>query len=538
MIFGLFPVAQAAGAVLAHAVKQGGLVLKKGTVISAAHVAELQAAGVAEVMVARLEPGDVDENAAAARLAGAVGGAHVRVEPPFTGRSNLFAETAGVLRVDAAAIDALNRVDEAITVATLPAFRAVAAGEMIGTVKIIPFSVPEAMLAETVAAARGALAVAPFVAKRVAVISTVLPGLKASVIDKTVAALAARLQPAGASIVAERRVAHEAEALAQDIRAAEADIIIVFGASAITDRADVIPAALERAGGRIEHFGMPVDPGNLLLIGARGAVPVIGAPGCARSPRENGFDWVLQRLLADLPVTRRDIQGMGVGGLLMEIVSRPQPRDAALPEPPPVALPRPKAAVIVLAAGRSSRMGGPNKLLALHQGKPLVRHAVERALAAEAGPVTVVTGHQAEPVEQALAGLPVRFAHNADYAEGLSTSLKAGIAALPEEAGGAIVMLGDMPLVAPAVIRRLAAVFGEHPGAKAVVPTLLGERGNPVLIGRRLFAEIDRLSGDVGARRLIEAAGADLVETPVDDPGIHRDIDTPEALAKLWADNL
>lgn len=538
MIFGLVPVSDAEGTVLAHAVKHGGLVLKKGTVVTPEHVARLAAAGVETVMAARLEPGDVDENAAALRLARAVTGGHVRVEAPFTGRSNLYAEAAGVLTIDAGAIDALNMVDEAITVATLPAYRAVTAGEMIGTVKIIPFSVPEALIAATEAAGRGAIAVSPYRARRVAVISTLLPGLKPSVIDKTVAVLAERLHPAGASIVAERRVAHDTEALAREMAAVEADLIVLFGASAITDRADVIPAALERAGGRIEHFGMPVDPGNLLLIGALGGVPVIGAPGCARSPRENGFDWVLQRLLADVPVTRRDIQRMGVGGLLMEIVSRPQPRDAALPEPPPVAVPRPRTAVVVLAAGRSSRMGGPNKLLALLGGKPLVRHAVEHALAAEVGPVVVVTGHQAEAVEQALAGLPVRFAANPDFASGLSTSLKAGISELDADIGGAVVVLGDMPLVAPAVIRRLAAVFGEHPSAKAVVPTLLGERGNPVLVGRRLFAEIDRLSGDTGARKLIEAAGADLIETPVDDPGIHRDIDTPEALAKLWADAL
>jgi len=465
-----------------------------------------------------------------------VAGAQVRVEPPFTGRANLFARTAGVLMVDAPAIDRLNLVDEAITVATLPAFRAVSAGEMIGTVKIIPFSVPGALLDAAEAAGRAAVHVAPYRARRVAVISTLLAGLKPSVVDKTLAVLAERLAPSGARIVADRRVAHETAALAAEIAAAEADIIIVFGASAITDRADVIPAALERAGGAIEHFGMPVDPGNLLLLGRRGAVPVIGAPGCARSPKENGFDWVLARLLADVPVGRADIQRMGVGGLLMEIVSRPQPRDVALPEPPAAAPPPPKTAVLVLAAGRSSRMGGPNKLLALHQGKPLVRHAVEHALAAEAGPVTVVTGHQAEAVTAALAGLPVTFAHNPAFAEGLSSSLKTGVAALPEEAGGAIVVLGDMPLVAPRVIRRLAAVFGEHPGAKAVAPTLLGERGNPVLIGRALFGAVAGLSGDIGARRLLEAAGGDLIEAAVDDPGIHRDIDTPEALAKLWTE--
>jgi molybdenum cofactor cytidylyltransferase len=139
----------------------------------------------------------------------------------------------------------------------------------------------------------------------------------------------ARLAPTGASIVAQERVPHDTTALAQALRRqadGDAELIVVFGASAIADRRDVIPAAIESAGGHVEHFGMPVDPGNLLLIGRIGGKPVLGAPGCARSPKENGFDWVLHRLLAGLAVIRADIVRMGVGGLLMEIVSRPQPR--------------------------------------------------------------------------------------------------------------------------------------------------------------------------------------------------------------------
>ena len=186
---------------------------------------------------------------------------------------------------------------------------------------------------------------------------------------------------------------------------------------------------------------MPVDPGNLLLVAEANGRPVLGAPGCARSPKENGFDWVLMRLLAGLPVKRADITGLGVGGLLMEIVTRPQPRAEPAPESGR------RIAALVLAAGRSTRMGGPNKLLAEIDGRPLVRIAAEQALASRASPVIVVTGHQRERVERALAGLPVTFVHNPDFAEGLSTSLKAGIAAVPAEADGAIVCLGDMPQV-------------------------------------------------------------------------------------------
>ena len=536
MKFGPVPVAEAEGAILAHSVRHGDVTLKKGVTITAEDVARLAGAGVAHLVVARLEPGDVGEDAAAAAIAAALAGPGVRVEAPFTGRANLFAEAAGVFTCDAARVHALNALDPAVTVATLPPLRAVVAGEMIATVKIIPFAMSAGLAtAARQAAGEGALAVAPFRAKRVAVISTVLPGLKPSVIDKTLAVLAARLAPAGATIISEQRVAHDEAALATALSdgAGTADLVIVFGASAITDPLDVIPAGLVAAGGRVDHLGMPVDPGNLLMLGHHGAVPVLGAPGCARSPRENGFDWVLQRLLADVPVTPRDIQAMGVGGLLMEIVSRPQPRAGDDVEPTALPAAPPAVAVVVLAAGRSTRMGAENKLTAPVGGKALVRHTVEQALASEVGPVLVVTGHQEPAVRAALAGLPVRFVANPDYAAGLSSSLKAGIAALPAETGGVLILLGDMPRVPAALIRRLAAVFAEQPGTGAVVPVSLAGRGNPVLIGAKLFPAVMALTGDAGARRLIDAAGADLIEVAVDEPSVHEDIDTPEALAAL-----
>ena len=156
-----------------------------------------------------------------------------------------------------------------------------------------------------------------------------MPGLKESVIAKTLRALEARLAPTGAHIVAHETTPHEIDPLAGALaRVSEgADLVIIFGASAITDRRDVIPAAIEAFGGRIDRFGMPVDPGNLLLLAARGDLPIVGAPGCARSPKENGFDWVLQRLIAGTPISGAEVRAMGVGGLLTEIVSRPQPRE-------------------------------------------------------------------------------------------------------------------------------------------------------------------------------------------------------------------
>ena len=536
MKFGPVPLREAEGGVAVHSIRRPGLVLKKGTVIGKPEIAALAEAGISEIVVARIEPGDVSEDAAAAEIAAAVRGEGVRVDRAFTGRANLFAEEAGVLVVDKDAVDRLNEVDESITFATLPAYKPVVAGEMIATVKIIPFAVPIAQRDAALAVVRARaplIRVAPYRIRKIGVVSTLLPGLAPKVIDKTLRVTEERLAPAGARIIAERRVPHEQGALAaaiEEVLAAGAELVIVFGASAIADRRDVIPAAVEAVGGRIEHFGMPVDPGNLLLIGSARERPVLGAPGCARSPKENGFDWVLMRLLAGLPVSREAITGMGVGGLLMEIVTRPQPRADVVP-------PHPKRiAAVVLAAGRSTRMGGPNKLLAEIARRPLVRIVAEEALASRADPVIIVAGHQRAEVEKALAGLRVRIVHNPDFAEGLGTSLRAGIAAVPADSDAAIVCLGDMPRVDAALMNRLIAVFDPDRGALVVVPTFEGKRGNPVLWSRRFFPDLMAIEGDVGARHLIGRYSEAVAEVTVEGKAALIDVDTPEALSGVKAE--
>jgi molybdenum cofactor cytidylyltransferase len=536
MKFGAVPVEDAVGATAVHSIRQADLVLKKGTLIGPKEVAALTAAGVKEIVVARLEPGDISEDQAAAEIAEAAKGEGVRLDRAFTGRCNFFAESAGVLVVDKEAIDRLNRVNEAVTIATLPAFKPVVEGEMIATVKIIPFAVGAHARDKAVAEARKAkplIRVAPYKIKKLGVVSTLLPGLAPKVVDKTLKITAARIAPAGATIVAERRVPHEREVLARaidEVLKAGAEMVVVFGASAIADRRDVIPSAVEAVGGEIEHFGMPVDPGNLMLIGRARGHAVLGAPGCARSPKEHGFDWVLMRLLAGLPVSRADVTGMGVGGLLMEIVTRPQPRSEPAPEKGR------RIAAVVLAAGRSTRMGAVNKLIAEIGGKPLVRIAAEQALASHARPVIVVTGHEREKVEAALSGLPLRFVHNSDYAEGLGTSLKAGIAAVPDDADGAIVCLGDMPQVDGALIDKLIAAFDPEKGALVVTPSIDGRRGNPVVWSRRFFNDLMAIQGDIGARHLIGNYAEAVVEVPVSGEGALIDVDTPESFSAVKAE--
>jgi molybdenum cofactor cytidylyltransferase len=402
---------------------------------------------------------------------------------------------------------------------------------MIATVKIIPFAVDGASLVAAEGFAGHAIRVAPFRPLRVGLVTTSLPSLKPSVMDKTRRLLDERLAVAGARLGREIRVAHEASAVAPALAALKAegcDILIAFGASATVDEGDVVPAGIVVAGGRVVHFGMPVDPGNLLVLGDLGGTPVIGAPGCARSPKENGFDWVLYRLLAGLDVAAQHLTALGVGGLLMEIVSRPQPREGG--EPVAEGGGARRVAALVLAAGQGRRMGGPNKLAATIRGRPLVRIAAEAAVASRATPVVVVTGHEPEKIRAALDGLDVPLVHNPDFADGLSTSLRRGLAALPDDVDGAVVLLADMPAVDTAIVDRLIAAFDPASGTLIVVPTFEGKRGNPVLWSRRLFPELGALAGDTGGRHLI-GANADAVAEVEIGPAVALDVDTPEALA-------
>jgi molybdenum cofactor cytidylyltransferase len=531
MKFGPVSVDLAEGAVLAHSVRLDKGELKKGRTLDWTDIEALRAGGITEVLAASFEPGDVPEDAAAARLAKVLAAPHVRIADAFTGRANIFADTSGVLTLDTAAIDAVNRVDESITLATLPNYAAVEKGQMLATVKIIPFAAPEKALVEAndcLQSAAPALRLHPYRARKARLIQTTLPGTSPKMLDKTARITEERMIAVLGTLEGESRCPHETEKLAAEIKVALArgcDLLLIAGASAITDRRDVLPAGIEAAGGRVEHFGMPVDPGNLLLLAWHATMPVLGLPGCARSPKLNGFDWVLQRLAADIAVDRGSITAMGVGGLLTEIPTRPQPRARKRPTKEQA-----RVAVLVLAAGQSRRMGKTNKLLVPVDGKPLLRHTVEAALASKATTTIVVTGHEREEVERSLDGTGVRTAYNADYASGLSTSLKAGIAALPPGTDAAIVCLGDMPEIDAELIDRLIDAFDPAEGRSIVVPTHDGKRGNPVLWASAYFPAMASLEGDVGARHLIGAHRDAVVEIPFDTGASLLDIDTPEAL--------
>ncbi|MCV9996929.1 molybdopterin-binding/glycosyltransferase family 2 protein [Pararhizobium sp. YC-54] len=530
MKFGSVGICKAEGTVLAHSAKLPGGRLPKGHLLSSSDISALQATGVTEVIVAQLETDDLLEDAAASRIAAAIDRDHLTFSQAATGRINIHAAVDGLFVASRSIVDRLNRIDPAITLACLADHVPVRSGDMVATIKIIPLAIAGRFVDEAAALLRAqhAFSVKPFAARRVLLVATTLPSLKSSVMDKTRHSLEGRLRLSSSTLEGEQRVPHTAEAVAAAISQGmdRIEMVIVFGASAVADTDDVIPAAIRLAGGTVDHVGMPVDPGNLLVLGRVGDIPVIGAPGCARSPKENGFDWILNRILAGEWPTVEDVTGLGVGGLLMEIPTRPLPRALTSAQPKAISV-----AAVLLAAGRASRMGdkGQHKLLAEFDGVPLVRRSAQAALGAGVQRVLAVTGHRQAEIRAALAGLDIAAIENADYASGMASSLIAGVNAAGADADGVLVMLADMPWVSAQDLVALISAFKAGRGQVVVRAVSAGKRGNPVILPRSTFEAVRQLQGDVGARHIIETCGLPVVDVDIG-PAAHLDLDTPEAI--------
>ncbi len=336
MKFGPIPIDQAVGKILGHNIAgpDGRRLFRKGHTITQNDLPSLQSTGRNVVYVAQLEADDVDEDSAARRIADAVMGLHLYSSHAATGRVNLKADALGVLRVDASRLRQLNS-QLGITLATLPNHTAVPQGKMVGTVKIIPYAVPETAMAriEQLINQQPLLWLNPLPARRVAVILSGSPSAAERIQRSYDPPLRTRLELLGSRLdnitFLPLDDAHDEEAMADTIQHqanAGADLIILAGETAIMDRYDIAPRAVERAGGELTCFGAPVDPGNLLMLAYLGRVPILGAPGCVRSPKRNIVDEVLPRLLVGDRLTQADIIELGHGGLLEDVPERPYPR--------------------------------------------------------------------------------------------------------------------------------------------------------------------------------------------------------------------
>ncbi len=339
MKFEATPLTEAQGTILGHNVydDSGRRVLRKGRPLGEAELLLLSDLGRDSVFAARLEPADVDEDEAARRVSEAVAGAGLTRRGSTTGRVNLHARELGVLRVDAEALDRINDC-EGVTLATLPNHSVARAGKMVATTKILPYALPEDTVATAERAAPAPVIRLDSLAPRRAgliVSGTVAPGRSAGrerLVKGFEAAFQGRLEPLNAKLSEVRFVPLDGERGVAGLTAAatelapHTDLLILAGETAIQDRHDLAPTAIEAAGGSVICYGAPVDPGNLLLLAELAGKPVLGAPGCARSPKRNIVDLVLPRLLVGDRLTRRDITSLGHGGLLEDVPERPLPR--------------------------------------------------------------------------------------------------------------------------------------------------------------------------------------------------------------------
>lgn len=526
---GRFPLRQCRGAIALHRLTVPDRTIAKGARLSAADIEALRAAGVETLLAAFPGADDMAEEEAARAFAALFVSPAMSADKPVNGRANLRARRAGLLVVDEKALERLNRLDEGLGIALLPPFSPVRKGQLVGTIKVIPFALPKALLskAKKIRGRTALVEVRPY-RHREGILVLTETATTRKLREKTARAVAARLEGLGGRLAETVTVEHDEAAVAErlkKIRVKKDAIILMMGASATSDRNDVLPQALRLAGGRLERYGIPVDPGNLLFTGTLRQTPVIGLPGCARSPLLNGVDWVLERIAAGLQMTGRDFARLGLGGLLKETAARSAPREAKKKRPA-----KGKAAGLVLASGEGKRFAGGNKLLAGLDGKTVIEGTVAALARAGLSPIFVVTGFEGEKIRAALKDKKVTFVHNPDWREGMAAAIRHGFARLKGKTDAAVIALGDMPLVKPATIRAIAGALDPAQGKFIAVPAWRGKRGNPVAWHKELFEPLSRLEGDAGGKRVIAANAAAVLEVPVDDPGILSDLDTREAL--------
>ena len=529
MKYRILPTAEALHKIAAHSHKlPNGRKIGKGTTLSQQDIADLQVADIHTIAAAELESGDVAENEAAAAVADAICGGSVSPAAAVHGRVNVHADCAGVLCYVTTKLQALNLESEAITLAALPPFARTTAGQIIATIKIIPYAAPQTAVAAMRQYAQ-LLCIRPFQPKTAVLLQTEHSTASPNILDKTRNITEQRLAIRGCSLIREWRCPHETQsvmATLEDIRRnCRPDITLLAGASAVCDIADVIPAAVTASGGSIARFGMPADPGNLLVLGEWQNAPCIILPGCARSPKYNGLDMVLDRLLAELPLSTPDIAAMGAGGLLEDTTARPMPRR------PNTQKNRPRIGALLLAAGTSSRMHGTNKLLTPWRGKPLIRHAAETLAAARRQQLiqqsAAVCGKDAAAVIAEIAGLDLPSVINRDYESGMASSIVCGLRTLDlQQLDGVLVLLGDMPQVTADDIAAVVRAFAAEGNLTAA--THRNKRGNPVLFGQRHFAAMLNLQGDAGARVLF---GEEPITEAAASAGVLFDLDSPESFA-------
>ena len=519
------------GVVLAQTYNLPGKIISKGTFVTNEVVGYFKTGNVKTILCAVPEEGDIHEDEAAEAISSAIDKNHIYADKASTGRVNFKSQSLCLVRYDRDFIKELNLVDESIAFSIVEHNQLLAEGDLIATLKIIPFFMQKKYVDRVIKilAKDELFKIHSLKKKEVILIQTCFEWQKKSIFTATSNVTKARLEALGCSLKKEKLINHDYDTLRAIIRSSvknEPEILLVSGATAITDRSDYIPKAILSEGGEIIQYGLAVDPGNLLLIGKVGNTTVIGMPGCARSPKLNGFDWVLQLLMADIPINREELADMGAGGLLMEIASRPLPRALAKT----VSKREKKVMGVILAAGNSTRMGNDNKLLKSIGDAPLIRNTAIEMLKSDLDSCSIVLGYQSDKVADVIKDLNVNLILNPLWKEGQASSLRAAINTLDSTYSDLLIMLGDLPGIKSSHINSIIEehLLTDNRKSKITIPSFKGQKGNPVIWGRSFFHDLSNLEGDVGGRALFSEHPAAINILEMDDPWVVEDADTPE----------
>jgi molybdenum cofactor cytidylyltransferase len=536
-ILGLDP-QESLGSVIAQTYNLPGKTISKGTFMTSEIVDYFKEGDVQNILCAVPDNDDIHEDEAANIISNAIDRSHLYTESASTGRVNFKSRSLCLVRYERELIKEVNLVDESIAFSIVEHNQLLAKNDLIATLKIIPFFTQKKYVDQVISilAKNELFKTHSLNKKEVSLIQTSFEWQKKSMFKATSNVTRNRLEALDCSLNEEKLIRHDFEVLRSEIRSSiesGIDILLISGASAIIDRSDYIPKAILSEGGEIIQYGLAVDPGNLLLIGKVGNTTVIGMPGCARSPKLNGFDWVLQLLMADIPINREELADMGAGGLLMEIASRPLPRALAKS----VSKREKKVMGVILAAGNSTRMGKDNKLLRNIGTAPLIRNTAIEMLKSDLDTCSIVLGYQSDKVADVIKDLNINLILNPLWKEGQASSLRAAINSLDPTYSDLLIMLGDLPGIKSSHINSIIEehLLTDNRKSKMTIPSFKGQKGNPVIWGRSFFHDLSNLEGDVGGRVLFSQHPAAINLIEMDDPSVVTDTDTPEDFENFLA---
>jgi len=525
MKFGPVPVQKLKGSIVGHSHHLEEQVIRKGTVLDDSHIEIFERAGFTEVVVAVLEEDDIVENIAAQKIARLLCGSGVEISKPIAGRCNIRSSVKGVLDFDSQKLEDLNVLDWRVTVASKHRYSTVQANQVIATIKIIPYAIPQELMDQIMGMVSELFAIMSFQKHRAAMVVSYFNQISDNQRQRSIDAQSTRLQDLGSSldrvVDCEHRLDTVADSLSKTLEEGW-DLVLFSGACAVADEEDVFPAAIRKIGGVVRHIGMPVEPGNMLVWGEVQGIPVIGIPGCARSSKKSGLDWVLERILSDISFEPRDIMRMGVGGLLSSPNRSSESQIQKLQ----------RVGAVVLMAGLSTRMPETNKLLVEIDGVSMASRCIQNISEAGYSPIIVVTGYEDKKIKDALREKDVFFMYNESFREGMGSSIQKAFEGICGW-DGALIAMGDMPFVSVSVLQELRETF-EGNSESIIAPVRRGKRGQPVIFSSRFFAELQsKCSGDVGARVIIKENQQFLHVVEVEHEGIFWDIDTGEDIQNM-----